>query len=199
MTNLDSILKSRDITFSTKVHIIKAITFPVVMYRYESWTLKQAACWRIDAFELWCWRRLLRVLWTARRWNNPKGNQSWIFIRRNDVETEVPILWPPDAKSWKRPWGWERLKAGGEGGGRGQDGWIASLTQWTWVWASSGRGWRKGKPGMLQSMGLQRDGHDWVTEQQQFCSTYHDQGTVLDPRTEAVSKADRICPYLRPE
>ena len=128
-----------------------------------------------------------------------KGNQPWIFIRRNDVETEVPILWPPDAKSWKRPWGWERLKAGGEGGGRGQDGWIASLTQWTWVWASSGRGWRKGKPGMLQSMGLQRDGHDWVTEQQQFCSTYHDQGTVLDPRTEAVSKADRICPYLRPE
>ena len=88
---------------------------------------------------------------------NPKGNQSWIFIGRNDDEAEAPILWPPDAKSihWKILWC-----------SRGWDGWIVSLTQWTWVWANSRRYWRTEKPGVLQSMGLQRFGHDWATEQQ---------------------------------
>ena len=94
MTNLDSILKSRDITLQTKVCIIKGIVFPVVMYRYESWTIKKSEHLRIDAFELWCWRRLLRVPWTAKR-----SNQSGIFIGRTDAEAEAPILWPPDAKS----------------------------------------------------------------------------------------------------
>ena len=89
---------------------------------------------------------------------NPKGNQPWIFIGKADAE--APILWPPDAKMWKRPWCWERLKAKGERGGRG--GWMASLTQWTWVWANSGRQWRTEKPGMLQSLGLQRVRHDWM-------------------------------------
>ena len=101
---------------------------------------------------------------------NPKESQSWIFTGRTDAETEVPILWPPDGKEpthWKRPWCWERRKAGGEGYNRELDGWMASLTQWTWVWASSGRWWRTGKPVVLQSMGLQRVRHDWVTEQQQ--------------------------------
>ena len=96
MTNLDSIFKSRDITLPTKVRLVKAMVFPVIMYGCESWTVKKAECRRIDAFELWCWRRLLRVPWTA---VHPKGDQSWVFIGRTDVEAETPILWPPDAKS----------------------------------------------------------------------------------------------------
>ena len=104
MTNLDSILKSRDITLSTKVHVVKAMVFPVVMYGYESWTIKKAEHQRIDAFELRCWRRLLRVPWTLKfrmvvRDNHPKGDQSWVFIGKTDVEAETPVLWPPDAKS----------------------------------------------------------------------------------------------------
>ena len=101
MTNLDSIFKSRDITLPTKVHLIKAMVFPVVMYGCESWTIKKAECRRIDAFELWCWRRLLKVPWTKEiQPVHPKGNQSWLFIGRTDFEAETPILWPPDAKSW---------------------------------------------------------------------------------------------------
>ena len=98
ITNLDSILKSRNITLPTKVRLVKAVVFPVVMSGCESWTVKKAEC-QIDAFELWCWRKLLRVLWTARRSNHPKGDQSWVFIGRTDVEAETPILCPPDAKS----------------------------------------------------------------------------------------------------
>ena len=103
MTNLDSILKSRDITLPTNVHLVRAIVFPVVMYGCENWTTKKAEHWKVDAFELWCWRRLLRVPWTAMREIqpvNPKGNQSWIFIGRTDAEAETPILWPPDGKNW---------------------------------------------------------------------------------------------------
>ena len=102
MINLDSILKSRDITLSTKVRLVKAMVFPVFMYGCESWTIKKAECWRIDAFELWCWRRLLRVPWTARRSKpvHPKGDQSWVFIGKTDAEAEILILWPPDAKNW---------------------------------------------------------------------------------------------------
>ena len=99
MTNLNNILKSRDITLSTKVHLVKAMVFPVVMYGRESWTIKKAECRRIDAFELWCWRRLLRVPWTARRSVHSKGDQSWVFIGSTAVETETPILWSPDAES----------------------------------------------------------------------------------------------------
>ena len=90
-----------EITLPTEVRLVKAMVFPVVMYGCESWTVKKAEHRRIDAFELWCWRRLLRVPWTARRSNQsyPKGNQSWVFIGRTDVEAETPILWPPDAKS----------------------------------------------------------------------------------------------------
>ena len=102
MTNLDSILKSRDITLPTQVHVVNAMVFPVVMYGCESWTIKKAEHWRIDTFELWCWRRLLRVPWTAKgsKKVNPKGNQSWIFIGRTVAEAEAPTLWPPDAKNW---------------------------------------------------------------------------------------------------
>ena len=100
---------------------------------------------------------------------NPKGSQSWIFIGATDAEAESPILWPPDGKElthWKRPWCWERLKAG-EVDDRGWDGWMASPTQCTWVWANSGRQWKTRKPSVLEFMGLQRVGCDWVTEQQQ--------------------------------
>ena len=102
MTNLDSILKSRDITLPTKVCLVKAMVFPVVMYGCEIWTIKKAEHWRINAFELWCWRRLSRVPWTARRSNQPilKEIQSWVFIGRTDAKAETPILWPPHAKSW---------------------------------------------------------------------------------------------------
>ena len=102
MSNLDSILKSRDITLPTKVCLVNAMVFPVVMYGCESWTIKKAECRRTDAFELWCWRRLLRVPWTARRSNQSilKGiDQSWVFIGGIDVEAETPILWPPDMES----------------------------------------------------------------------------------------------------
>ena len=97
VTNLDSVLKSRDITFSTKVCIVKALVFPVVRSRCESWTIKKAEHWRIDAFKLWCWRRLLKVPWTARISNQSisRGNQPWIFIGRTDAE--APIFWLPDA------------------------------------------------------------------------------------------------------
>ena len=100
MTNLDSILKSRDITLSTKVCLVKAMVFPVVMYGCESWTVKKAEHQRIDAFELWCWRRLLRVPWTKEiQPVHPNGDQSWVFIGRTDAKAETPILWPPHAKS----------------------------------------------------------------------------------------------------
>ena len=102
MTNLDSILKGRDITLPTKVRLVKAMVFPVVMYGCESWTVKKAEHQRIDAFELWCWRRLLRVPWTARRSNQSilkEIGRSWVFFGRTDVEAETPILWPPDAKN----------------------------------------------------------------------------------------------------
>ena len=97
---------------------------------------------------------------------HPKGNQSWIFMGRTDVEAETPILWPPYVKNWlirKRPWCWGRLKAG-EGDKRGWDGWMASPTQQTWVWINSRSWWRTGRPGLLQSMRLQRVGHRWATE-----------------------------------
>ena len=98
MTNLDSILKSRDMTLPTKVRLVKAMVFPVVMYGCESWTIKKAEHQRIDAFELWCWRRLLRVPWEIQP-VHPKGDQSWVFIGRTDAEAETPILWPPDVKN----------------------------------------------------------------------------------------------------
>ena len=168
MTSLDSILKTRDITLLTKVCLVKAVVFLVVMYGRESWTIKKAESQRIDAFELWCCRRLLRVRWTARRSNQSilKEYSSWIFIGRTDAEAEVLVLWGPDVKNWLirkdaddgKDWRQE------EGDNRGWDGWMASPTQWTWVWANSGRWWWTGKPDVLQSMGSQRVGHDWATE-----------------------------------
>ena len=100
MTNLDSRLKSRNITLPTKVRLVKAMVFPVVMYGCESWTVKKVERQRIDAFELWCWRRLLRVPWTARRSQpvHSKGDQPWVFFGRNDAKAETLVLWPPHAE-----------------------------------------------------------------------------------------------------
>ena len=100
VTNLDSILKSKDMTLLTKVHLVKAMVFPVVMYRCESWTIKEAEHQRIDDFELWCCGRLQSPLDCMEiQPVHPKGDQSWVFLGRTDVETETSILWPPDAKS----------------------------------------------------------------------------------------------------
>ena len=101
MTNLDSVFKSRDITLPTKVCLVKAMVFPVVMYGCESWTVKKAECRRTDAFELWCWRILLRVPWTCKEIQpvHSKGDQSWVFFGRNDAKAETLVLWPPHAKS----------------------------------------------------------------------------------------------------
>ena len=100
ITNLDSVLKCRDITLLTKVCLVKAMVFPVVVHGCESWTIKKAEHRRIDTFELWCWRRLLRVLWTARiQPVHSEGDQPWVFFGRNDAKAETPVLWPPHAKS----------------------------------------------------------------------------------------------------
>ena len=101
MANLDSILKSRNITLSIKVCLVKAMVFLVVIYGCENWTIKNAECQRIDAFELWCWRRLLRVFLNFKEIQqvHPKGDQSWVFIGKTDIEAETPIFWPPDVKS----------------------------------------------------------------------------------------------------
>ena len=136
------------------------------MYGSESWTVKKAEHRRIDAFELWCWRRLLRVPWTARRSNHSiLKEMSWVFFGRTDAKAETPVLWPTsweELTHWKRLWCWEGLGAGGEGDDRGWDGWMASLTRWTWVWVNSGSWWWTGRPGVLRFMGSQRVGCDWT-------------------------------------
>ena len=138
------------------------------MYWCESWTIKKAEYWRNDAFELWCWRRrLLRVTWTARR-----SNQSILKEISPEYSLEGQVLklklqyFGPlmQMTNWKRSWCWERLRAREERGNRGWDGWMASPTQWTWVWVNSRSWWWTGRPGVLRFMGSQRVGHDWVTE-----------------------------------
>ena len=169
MTNLDGILKSRDIYLSTKVCLVKAMIFPVVMYGCESWTMKKAGHWRIDAFELWCWRRLLRVPWTAKRSSqsilkeiSPGCSLEGLMLKLK-LKYFGHLMWRDD--SWERPWCWEGLGAGGEGDNRGWDGWMASPTQWTWIGChDSGSWWWTGRPGVLRFMGSQRIGHDWATE-----------------------------------
>ena len=130
MTNLYSILKSREITLSTKVHLVKAMVFPVVMCGCESWTIKKAEHQRIDAFELQCWRRLLRVPWTARRSNQSILKEISPGVHWKDWcwswNCNTLATWCEELTHWKRPWCWERLRAGGEGDDRGWDGWMAS-------------------------------------------------------------------------
>ena len=131
-----------------------------------SWPIKKVECWRINTFELWCWWRLLRVLWTVGDETNPSWRKSVLSILWKDWcwISNTLATWCKELLYWKRPWCWERLKVGGEGDDRGWDGWMASPTQWTWVWVSSRIWWWTGRSGVLHSMGLQRAGHDWVTE-----------------------------------
>ena len=168
MTNLDSILKSREMTLLTKIHLVKAMVFPVVMYGCETWTIKKGKHGRIDVFELWCWRRLLRVPLTSRRSSQsileeigPKYSLEGLMLR---LKLQYFGTWCDELTHLKSPWCWEILKARGEGNDRGWDGWVASLVQWTWVWVNSRSWWWTGNPGVLQSMGSQRVRQDWVTE-----------------------------------
>ena len=144
------------------------MVFPVVMYGCESWTVKKAECWRVDAFELWCWRRLLQVPWTARRSNqsilkeiSPGLSLEGMMLKLT-LQYFGHLMWrvdPLGKTDVRRDWG-----TGGEGDDRGWDGCMASLTRWTWVWVNSGSWWWTGRPGVLRFMGSQRVRHDWVTE-----------------------------------
>ena len=158
MTNLDSILKSRDITLPTKVYLVKATVFPVVMYGYESWTIKEAKHWRIDAFELWCWRRLLGVPWTARRSNqsilkeiSPEYSLEGLMLKLK-LQYFGHLMRRTDSLE-KILWCLERLKAGEEDN-RGWEGWMARLTRWVWTSSRSlmdSEAWRASPSSPLQS------------------------------------------------
>ena len=173
MTNLDSIFKSRDITLSTKVHLVKAMVFPVVMYGCESWTIKKAEHWRIVAFELWCWRRLLRVPWAARRSNQsilkeirPGCSLEGMMIKLK-LQYFGHLMWRVDSLE-------KTLMLGGIGGRRrrGQqrmEGWMASLTQSTGVSVNSGWWWT-GRPGVLWFMGLQSDTTEQLNNNNKECN-----------------------------
>ena len=168
MTNLDSILKSRDITLPTKVHLVKAIVFAVVMYGYESWPIKNAEHQRIDAFELWYWRRLFRVPCTARRFNqsilneiSPEYSLEGLMLKLK-LQYFGHLMWRAD--SLEKTLMLRKIEGRGRRERRGWDGWMASLTQWTWVWVNSGSWWWTGRPGMLQAMGSQKVLHVWATE-----------------------------------
>ena len=168
MTNLGSILKSRDITLSTKVHLIKAMVFPVVMYGCQSWTLKKAECQKIDAFELWCWRRLLRVPWTAKRSNqsilkeiSPGCSLEGLMLKLK-LQSFGHLMWRADSLEktlmlgkieGRRRRGWQRM-TWLDGITDSMDMGLGGLGSWWWT----------GRPGMLWFMGLQRVGHNWVTE-----------------------------------
>ena len=168
MTNLDSIFKSRDITLPTKVHLVKAMVFPVVMYGCESWTVKKAECWRIDAFELRCWRRLLRVPWTARRSNQSILKEISPGCSLEGLMLKLKLQYfghlMRGVDSLERPWCWEGLGAWGEEDDRGWDSWMASPTRWTRVWVTPGVG--DGQQGLTccASWVSQRVRHDWATE-----------------------------------
>ena len=170
MTNLCIILKSRDISMPANILLVKAMCFPVVMCRCEGWIIKKPEQWRTAAFELWCWRRLLRVPWTARRLIqsilkeiSPEYSLEGLMLKLK-LQYFGHLMQRPNSLDMSL-----MLKAGGEQEDRGWDGWMASLTRWTWVWASSRRWWRTGQPEVLRSLRSQSVGHDWVAEQQQQC------------------------------
>ena len=165
--DLDSVLKSRDITLPTKVDLVNTMVFPVVMYGCESWTIKKAECWRIDTFELLCWKRLLRVLWVARGSNQSilkeispgcslEGRMLKLklqyfghVMQRTDSFEKILML---VGIGGRRRRAWQRLR------------WLDDITRWTWVCVYSGSWWWTGRPGMLQSMWSQRVRQDWVIE-----------------------------------
>ena len=167
MTNLDSILKSRDSTLPTKVCLVKAMVFPVIMYGCGSWTIKKAEHQELMLLNCGVGKDL-NVPWTV-RWSNqsilkeisPDYSLKGLMLK---LKLQNVATWCKEPTHWKKPWCWEGLKARGEGGDRGWDGWMAPLMRWTWVWVGSGSWWWTGKPGELQSMGSQSVGHNWVTE-----------------------------------
>ena len=136
------------------------------MYGCESWTVKKAECRRINAFERWCWRRLFRVPWTAKRSNqsilkiSPGCSLEGLMLKSWNANTLATSC--EELTHWKRLWRWEGFRAGREGDDRGWDDWMASPIRWTWVWVNSGSWWWTGRPGMLRFMGSQRVGHDWA-------------------------------------
>ena len=168
MINLDSVLKSRDITLPTKVHLVKAMVFPVVMYRCESWTVKKAEYWRIDAFELWCWRRLLRVPWTAKRSNQSilKELSPGCSLERLMLKLKLQYF----GQLMQRADSLEKTLMLGKIEGRRRRGWQDEMFGWhhwlivRWVWVDSRSWWWTGRPGVLQFMALWRVGHNWATE-----------------------------------
>ena len=189
MTNLDSVLKNRDITLLTKVCLVKAMVFPVVVYGCEIWTIKKAEHWRTDAFELWCWRRVLRVPWTARRSNqsilkeiSPEYSLEGLrlklklqylghLMRRTDSFEKALMLGKIEGR---RRRGWQRMR------------WLDGITDsMDIVWVSSRSWWWTGKPGVLQSMGSPRVGHDLVTEQQ-LGGYLASQVLILDLRQKSI-------------
>ena len=154
MTNLDTMLKSRDITLPTKVHLVKAMVFPVVVYRCESWTIKKAEHWRVDAFELWCWRRLLRVPWTTRRSNQSILKEISPECSLEGLMLKLKLQYFGDLM--QRTDSLEKTLM--------LVRWLDGITWWTWVWLNSGSWLWTGKPGVLQFMGSQRVRHNWATE-----------------------------------
>ena len=168
MTNLDSILKSRDFTLPTKVRLVKAMVFPVVMCGCESWTMRKPEHRKIDAFELWCWRRLLRIPWTARRSNRSILKEISLGYSLEGLMLKLKLQY--FGHLMRRADSLEKTLMLGEIGGRrrrgnrGWDGWMASQTRWAWVWVCS-RSWQwTVRPGVLWFLGLQRVAHDWATE-----------------------------------
>ena len=144
------------------------MVFPVVIYGCESWTIKEAECRRIDAFELWCWRRLLRVPWTARRSNQSILKESVLGVHWKDwCWSWNSSTWATSCEElthWKRPWCWEGLGAGGEGDDRGWDGWMASPARWTWLWVNSRSWWWTGICGVAKSRTRLSDWTNWLTD-----------------------------------
>ena len=158
----NSILKSRDITLLTKVCLVKAVVFPVVLCRCESWTIKKAECWKIDAFKLWCWRRLLRVPWIARRSNQSILKEISSEYSLEGLMLKVKLHLMPRVDSLEKTLMLGGLGAGGERDDRRWDVWMVSPTQWTWVWVNSGSWWWTGRPGVLQFMGSQSQ--TWLSD-----------------------------------
>ena len=166
MTNPDNILKSRNITLSTKVHLVKAMVFPVVMYGCESWTIEKAALGRIDAFELWCWRRFLRVSWPTRRSNqsilkeiNPGCSLEGLMCKLK-LQYIGHLMWRAD--SFEKTLMLGKIEGRRRRGWRGWDSWMASPAQWTWVQVDFGSWWWTGRPGVMHFTGLQIDTTEWL-------------------------------------
>ena len=168
MTNLDSILKSRDSTLPTKVHLVKAMIFPVVMYGCESWTVKKAEHKELMLLNCGVGEDSWESLGLQGDPTSPSWRKSVLNIHWKDWcwswNSDTLATWCEELTHWKRPWCWEGLGAGGKGDDRGWDGWMASPTQWTWVCVNSGSWWWTGRPGVLWFMGSQRVRHDWETE-----------------------------------